>query len=256
MGNNIIISGQEFDIGTKVVLWNEKPYYNFYNTGKLKIRNLSIDQLRQKLNMIVIHHADTYRASTTFAVLKERGLSCNFLIDDDENEDGCATIYQCADIKDSCYSQKIYNDFGPGIEVSYRPGAWQNTQLYSVVNQNKYKVKPHDIVTDKIHGHTLKVFSPSKAQVKSLIFLVSGYLKAFPDIVKEFPKDENGNYIKTIVNEPRGIVNHFNLDRAKIDAIGLDLEYLEKEIKKKVDGKPFYNFRDMFHRLFVKSLRK
>ena len=61
--------------------------------------------------------------------------------------------------------------------------------------------------------------------------MLTGFCKLFPNIKPEFPKDSNGNIIKTAISNPENLVNHYNLTKQKIDLIGAPLEYIESEIK-------------------------
>jgi hypothetical protein len=233
---SIIVAGNGFDCGCRVVLWNEEGGLSFYPTKKFVSRNFSLAQLRAKINSFYIHHTVSYLAYSTFGGLKARGLSVNFLIDDDVNEDGCATIYQALDVKDAAYSQGgTYNHNGSGCEVCYFPDAWDHPDRYSEYNRKKWGVQEHKIVSDKVNGYVFKkVFAPTDAQVKACICLISGYKKAFPDLVLKFPRDENGVFLSKTVNETKkyGLLHHFNVTNRKIDALGFPTDYVEQEVNR------------------------
>ena len=232
---NIIAGGERFDIGCRVVLWDEPNGLSFYKKSNLVKRDLSLKELQKYIKCFVVHHSVTYRAQHMYAGLNARGLSCNFMIDDDINDDGFATIYQCADIKDYCWTHKPLNSKGPGVEISYMPDAWSNPNRYSLNNLKKYKVESHSVLEDKIHGRNFKVFAPTEAQIKSCIALLWGFSEFFPDVLSTFPQDADGNVIKTIVPNPNGFLAHFHITARKIDPMGFPFKRVEEEVKKLKD---------------------
>ena len=230
MNTNIIAAGQTADTGCRVILWDESEGFSFYPNKKFIARNLSLSELQKDVKTFVIHHAANWTAKQTYVGLLGRGLSVNFIIDDDCNEDGCATIYQCLDIKDAGYSHKPLNQAGPGVEIAVQPAAWQNPNFYSDENIKKYHVSPHEVQEDVVHGTKLKCFGPTEAQHKSLTNLLLGFFKLFPNIPKSFPKDDSNNYIKTTIHQPEsytGILNHYNITNEKVDCLGLDIAKIE-----------------------------
>ena len=235
MNTNIKVCGKEFDTETKVILWNEEAGLSFYPYGKYEKRNYSLNQLQKEIDSFFIHHSVTYTAHSAYRGMIGRGLSVNFLIDDDINDNGCATIYQALDVVDVGYSQKHHNYKGSGVEICYYPDYWENANRYSQANIDKWGVQPHPIKEDRIRGYRFpKVFGPTDAQVKSCIKLINGYKKAFPDLIMGFPRDEYGHFLATTVEENKriGLLHHFNVDTNKIDALGFPTDYVETEVKK------------------------
>jgi hypothetical protein len=229
MNSSIVASGTKFDIGCRVILWDEAPFYSFYPNKKFIARNLTLNDLKKQINGICLHHSVTYNAKQTYVALVGRGLSVNFTIDDDVNEDGCATIYQHLDIKDGGYSQAPHNDTMPGVEISYHPQRWQTPSLYNEKNVKAYNVQPHEEGEDKVHNVTLKIFKPTNAQVLAAAKLAAGMSNIFEFDLK-FPRDKNGEIYKTEVpNElKKGLINHFHITRNKIDPVGIDLLEFER----------------------------
>lgn len=229
----IFAAGKGFDIGCRVVKWDEPEGFSFYNYKNYFLkRNLSLEELKEKTNSFIYHHSVTYTAKQTFTGLVARRLSVTFIIDDDDVE-GYATIYQCLDMKDCGYSHSPLNQIAPGVEISYHPEYYSNANLYSDTNVNRFKVKKHDVVNEVIHNHKMKVFAPTQAQIKSCIALGWGVCDLL-DLNPEFPKDQDGQFVKTKLANPekyKGLMNHFNITRNKIDAAGLPLDEMEAEIK-------------------------
>lgn len=227
---------KSFDIGCRVIKWDESDGFNFIPNKKYTKRDVSYEILKNKLTQFTVHWSVTYRSKYMFNGLKARGLSVNFMIDDD-NVNGYATIHQCLPIMYAGWSQgssggRSFNSLGPGVEISYMPQKWE-TDMYDAHDQKKWGVPPHDSVRAPIHGTHMTVHLPTKAQMESLYQLIWGYCELFPEIKAEFPKDDNGNYITTVLSKPHdyvGLVNHYNLRRSKIDAAGLDLAKIEKEV--------------------------
>lgn len=235
-GTSIVAAGETFDIGCRVVLWDEPGGLSLYSkTPKYNPRNVDLDTLKSKVNCVVYHHSATYRAKHTHGGLLTRGLSCNFIIDDDDVE-GYATIYQCLDVKDAGWSQAPLNNTGVGIEVSWQPGYFANKEFYSAKNQKAYGVPEHEVVEDVIHGQKLKVFAPTDTQVASCIALGWGLCELL-GLPAEFPKDPDGNIIKTALKNPghhRGLLHHFHITKNKIDAAGFPSARVEDEIKARI----------------------
>jgi hypothetical protein len=172
-----------------------------------------------------LHWSATNNAAQTFSGLNARGLSVNFIIDDDEN----ASIYQCLDLKHGGYSQGRFNSLGAGVEISYYPDYYNNP--------NRYEPKQHKKISTKIHGENIKVFLPSDAQINSLYKLLYG-ICVLTGIKPNFPI-KDGKHINTIIENPdeySGLINHYNLSRVKIDCCGLNLKEIETEIKIRLES--------------------
>lgn len=227
MGTAIWAGGQPVEINSKVVKWDDPGGFSFYKTGKYTPRNLTLDQLQEKITCLVWHHSVTYRASHTYAALVGRGLSCNFLLDDD------GTIFQCLDIKDAGWSQKSHNQLGPGIEISSMPQAWSNPQTYNLAAQNKFGVGPREIISETIHGQTFKCFALNEVQHQALEKLAFGFKVLFPNVPAKFPKNPEGLFNKKLLSNPlayHGFLNHYNIDSQKIDTMGLNQARIEKYV--------------------------
>lgn len=241
---SIKVCGKKYDTGTRVVLWDEEEGMSFYSggpwsKGRFSKRDVSLKKLQKLIDGFYIHHTVTYTVESTFRVLKSRNLSCNFIIDDDVNENGCATIYQLLDVKDGGWSQGgEFNRRGAGVEIAYYPDAWENPHRYNEYNRKKWGVQKHDTMPEKVQGMNFsKVFKPTDAQVQSCIKLIYGYSKAFPELKLAFPRDDEGNFIQKEVEESKkiGLLHHFNITSRKIDAMGFPTDFVEEEVNKLVN---------------------
>ena len=227
--NRIIICGKDYSLDCPTLTWKDKGGFNAYPYKKFNLRNLKLEDLKNQSSCFVLHHSVTYTAATCQAVLVSRGLSCTFLIDDND-VDGYATLYQTLDVKEGAWSHGEMNNFGAGVEICYMPQAWENKNLYSESNRKKFNVPEHFVVDDTVQGRTLKVFAPTEAQIKTLKCLIKTVCSAL-DIPMIFPKNQEGNIIKSILSDPKqhkGLLGHFNISKQKNDPAGLDLDYLEK----------------------------
>lgn len=228
---------KSFNIGCRVIKWDEPEGLSFLNLRQFyTYRNWDYETLKDKLKQFTIHWSVTYRAKHMFSGLKARGYSCNFMIDDD-NVEGYATIYQNLPIQHAGWSQGTgLNALGPGVEISYMPNAWDE-DMYDENDQKKWNVPPHPTTTAIVHGTKLKVHLPTDAQMNSLYQLIWGYCELFPDIKPEFPKDKYGIPLTTNLGNTHtytGLVNHYHLKRGKIDAAGIDMALIEKEVKSRL----------------------
>lgn len=236
MNTRIYAADKSFDIGCRVVKWDEEGGLDFTPKGRYTTRNISFEKLSPLMKQFTIHWSVTYRASHMYSGLNARGLSCNFMIDDDCNENGYSTIFQTLDIKNAGWSQGAgCNALGPGVEISYMPQAWEKN-MYSIWAQKKYNVPAHETTWASVHGTKLKVYLPTKAQMASLLQLMWGFVELFPHVPATFPRNPQGFHTHTKLAEPTkytGLCSHFHLKRSKVDTAGLDHQMIEDEIAKR-----------------------
>lgn len=241
MNTSIFAAEKSFDIGCPVVKWDDPNGLNFTPHHNYTWRNWDYQKCKDNLFQFTFHWSVSYRAEHMYSGLRARGLSVNFMIDDDCDENGYSKIYQCLDLKHAAWSQgsgvvngvkKTFNTLGPGVEISYMPQLYQ-TDMYDAYDQKKWNVPPHDNTVGSVHGTKLRVHLPTEAQMKSLIQLAWG-VSGLLDIPPVFPRDDNGNYITTVLKKPhdyKGFVNHYNIKRGKIDPCGLDVDRIESEVQ-------------------------
>lgn len=235
MNTRIYAADRSFDIGCRVIKWDEEGGLDFTPKGRYTARNISFEKLSPLMKQFTVHWSVTYRASHMYGGLNARGLSCNFMIDDDEHN-GYASVYQCLDLCHAGWSQGAgCNDLGPGVEISYMPQAWEKN-MYSIWAQKKYNVPAHETTIAPVHGTKLKVYLPTKAQMASLLQLMWGFVELFPHVPATFPRNPQGFHTHTKLAEPTkytGLCSHFHLKRSKVDTAGLDHQMIEDEIAKR-----------------------
>jgi len=248
MGYNtcIVICGKKYDIGTRVVLWDEPGGLNAYDTttyvhwdedrktGKKRKRVVSgkrysrrfriprartLDNLRKIVSQLFLHHDGMYRSTDTFRVLHvERGLSCHFLLDDD------GTIYQTMDLFDKAWHGGNCNPVSVGIEIASRARADKYPAAYSKSRQKRHGVGPRAKHRDTINGITMLGYGYSDCQYEALARLATAILDIFPLIQPSFPKD-GALIAKNTLSNPlkhKGLICHFHASKVKVDPIAFD----------------------------------
>lgn len=253
VGNTCIVAcGQKFDIGTRVVLWDEPGGLNGYDTtkyvynevdnetGKEKKRVVSgyrfsprsrwrrsrtLDNLKKLVTQFFLHHDGLYHADTTFHVLHvQRGLSCHFLMDDD------GTIYQTLDLFEKAWHGGNCNPMAVGIEIANRAVAGRFPGAYDKASQKKYRVAPRQVYRETINGQSILGFGYNDAQYRALIKLGIGMVEIFPQIggaSADFPRDSSGAVVRHLIDKPTkhtGFICHYNASSHKIDPIAFDHE--------------------------------
>jgi N-acetyl-anhydromuramyl-L-alanine amidase AmpD len=189
MGDEIIVAGQPFHTGTRVITWMDPGGYDAYKyavrvespppKGKVKqgirpaapipvltkpygarvvafgngrTERLAAGDgagLRRIVDQFVLHYDGSGLSRICFDVLQQRGLSVHFMLDVD------GTVYQTMDLEERAAHATVANDRSIGIEIAnlgaYPPGDPKAAQLW----QAWY---PHDA-----HGRT-KLRVPPKAE--------------------------------------------------------------------------------------------
>lgn len=131
----IIVAGQRFHTGTRVITWMDPGGFNAYkleppkpgepageNHGARRLpvpggmteppRPLDLPALQKIVDQFVIHYDDEGISKRCFAVLQRRHLSVHFLLDLD------GTIYQTLDLRERAYHATIANSRSVGVEMA------------------------------------------------------------------------------------------------------------------------------------------
>lgn len=147
-GHAIIVAGQRFNAGLRVVTWEEpsgfnaylvptpspdKPREHYENHGARRLPNpagsaptepqasLNLAALRGVVDQLVLHYDGRGSSRQTFGILQKRALSVHFLLDVD------GTVYQTLDLRERAYHATIANSRSIGIEIA-NPGAYPPDQ--------------------------------------------------------------------------------------------------------------------------------
>ncbi|MGZ3428076.1 MAG: peptidoglycan recognition protein family protein, partial [Polyangia bacterium] len=201
-GSSIIICGQRFDVGQKVITFEDDKEISAYTPhrtdkpsevppfapakGMAGIRDRwrprrligsdrSIERLRQVVRQFVVHHDGCQDSRTCFQVLhNERGLSVHFLIDND------GTIFQTLDLVDCAFQAAGVNEISVGVELANRGDAMRFP--------NDYHGK-RDKVTCRINGHQFLAYAYTPAQMASMISIGKALARLFPNLPQVYPQN-------------------------------------------------------------------
>ena len=223
--NHIIYNNEYYPIEwDKVVL----PF----NANGLKITRGYKKMTRQRKPKYFVSHWDVCLSSEScYKVLKKRGLSVHFAIDND------GTIYQFLDMNHIAYhAGGKFNTPSVGVEISnaYYP------KYQSWYKRHGFGERPL-VEGAHVHGKPMKPFMDFyPAQVEALKALMKAVHGAMPWIPLECPLDKNGETSYTVdtlasKNKFSGFVSHYHLTKRKIDCANLDLKTLLEEIKNETD---------------------
>jgi N-acetylmuramoyl-L-alanine amidase len=147
-GDEIVVCGQLFHTGTRVVLWNDPHGYDAYRLEprfpelikkeqlanfqpqsryspirthvpenvkrRVADRGWTLEELQDAVDLFVVHFDACGTSRRCFRVLHdERFLSVHFLLDAD------GTIYQTMDLKERAYHARHANDRSIGVEIAH-----------------------------------------------------------------------------------------------------------------------------------------
>ena len=225
--NNIVHNGNFLPIEwNKVILWDED---DGFKADKGTYTDYSGKPDREPT--MFVNHWDVCLSSESCAkVLNKRGISVHFLIDND------GTIFQMLDTQHKAWHAGIPryeggNTKGIGVEISnaYYP---KYQSWYERRGFGERPLQEHGYV----HGQTLKPFLDFyPIQIEALKALWKA-VHLGVGIPLEYPRDSEG-FIETSVHREcqrgsfRGICNHYNFIRGKIDCAGLDLPSLIGDVQ-------------------------
>ena len=197
-----------------------------FNAGGKKMGSgyKKVTKLR-KPKMFVCHWDAALNADSCYKILKKRGLSIHFTIDND------GTIFQYLDMNHIAYHCGKYNPTTVGVEISN--AFYPKYQSW----YRKHGYGERAMVKDAhVHGNKMKPFMDFyPTQVGALKALMKACHQAL-DIPLECPLDDNGDTLyavdpKASKNRFNGFISHFNLSRNKIDCANLDLKNILNDIK-------------------------
>ena len=170
-------------------------------------------------SIFVVHWDVCLDSKTCEKILKARGISVHFCIDND------GTIYQLLDTQHIGWhaSSRTVNNVAVGVEIS---NAYY-TKYQKYYERRGFGSRPVEEGV-KVHGSTLKPhlgFYP--VQIEALKALTKALNKAH-GIPLECPVDDDGEMVNTVYPPAvsadfAGVVHHYHLTRGKIDCAGVDL---------------------------------
>lgn len=206
----IICSGERVPIDwPRVIVMGEQGSFSLpssnYKTSK-----------KRKPTMFVVHWDACLSSASCATVLKERGLSVHFCIDND------GTIYQLVDCENIAYHAKGVNSVSVGVEVSnafyLKYQSWYESKGFG-----KRPVLTNTRVHNEVIGSHLDFYEVQKKALSVLIKTVCNYYNIplnTPDSITEVPEVANGSY--------KGVVSHYHVTTNKTDCAGLDIKSIIK----------------------------
>ena len=236
-GDEIVVCGQLFHTGTRVVLWTDPGGFDAYRPhrhldegnreptrgkgaarygtfrqnlpasidARVRQQGWSLDDLSAVVRQIVVHYDAAGTSARCFEILHDvRGLSAHFMLDTD------GTIYQTLDCKERAWHAGPANDVSVGIEIANR-GAYADR---SAAGEGP-------VVEGKIHDTTLYQTPFTDEQYAALAKLCVALTRVLPRIQRDFPRDDSGRVIQTVLARSgsgfEGILGHYHVTRAKVD---------------------------------------
>ena len=180
----------------------------------------------RKPKMFVCHWDAALNADSCYRILRKRGLSVHFTIDND------GTIFQYLDMNHIAYHcGGRHNPTTVGVEISnaFYP------KYQSWYQKHGFGKRP--MVKDAhVHGKPMKPFTDFyPAQVDALKALMKAVHQAL-EIPLKCPLDSNGDTLYTVdskasKNRFNGFISHYHISKGKIDCANLDLKALLGEIE-------------------------
>jgi len=214
--NHIICNGIQIPIGwDKVLTYEDK--------GGMRLTSGYRRQTAKRDVKYFVNHWDVCLSSESCVkVLRKRGISVHFCIDND------GTIYQLMDTNHIAYhaGSSKWNAASIGVEIAnaYYP-KYQNWY-----KKNGYGERPI-WSGKKVHGGKLGDFLGFyDVQLEALKALWSAINEGH-DIPLIGPKIADTVDPDSVKCKFRGIINHYNLKKSKIDCAGLDIKALLEDIK-------------------------
>ena len=216
----IICNGNDVPIDwDNVITFNSPEGFTLPKNCYRKAKN------ERKPTMFVAHWDVCLSSKSCFNVLKKRGISVHFCIDND------GTIYQlmdCNDIGWHAGNRKVNNN-SVGVEIS---------NAYYPKYQELYRTRgfgPRPIWRNaKVHERKLKPFLGFyDVQIEAFKALTKALHNAY-GIPLAAPMDGK-NLLKTVDSDVskgtfKGVINHYHVTKRKIDCAGLKLDKILKEI--------------------------
>jgi len=236
--DEIVVCGERFGTGTRVVLWTEpEGYHGGPHYGTRPGDPTTLDDLRRIVRQVIVHYDVAGTSRRCHEVLQRRKLSCHFLLDLD------GTIYQTLDLKERAWHAGKANDRSVGIEIA-NIGAYRTSQKldrWYVIDQegprvalppnigrgrlpDSFVARParRELIRGRIHGTLLVQYDYTLEQYEALGKLLAALNRALPRIRLDAPRDLAGQ-VRTTVLAPEeqetfaGVLGHYHLTKGKID---------------------------------------
>lgn len=217
-GHEIAIAGEFFDIGTKVILWNDPgglsgyDHSNFAERDSVTQAPWDLKRVREAIDQFVIHYDGSGSSADCFRVLNDRGLSVHFMLDTD------GTIYQMLDVKERAWHATKANSRSVGVEIA-NVGAFpvdQSERLEQWYQSHSVEPMLQEAVVGEIQGQKLRMYDLTARQYEALIKLTAGLCRALPRIACTYPRS-NAILTDSEFEAFHGVLGHYHIQLDKID---------------------------------------
>lgn len=256
-GDEIIVAGNRFHTGTRVILWIEPAGYDGYkNVPPFRVREVpgtaeeqkqlqtkgwDLPALQKVVDQLVIHYDGHGLSKTCFEVLQQRGLSVHFMLDLD------GTIYQTIDLQERALHATISNDRSIGIEIA-NIGAFPVGETkaidewYASDDQGRIHIRiparlgdpkiytqqfvgrpvRPEIIRGTVQNEELNQYDLTPQQYAALIKLTAALCRIFPQIKCDYPRDASGRLITHKLSDAelakfQGVLGHYHIQSNKTD---------------------------------------
>lgn len=221
-GDEIVVAGERFHTGTRIVTWLEPGGYNAYEgLSPVPLRQPVLTRQRQNkieqnvrglltlqsfVDQFVVHYDACGVSSRCFGALQARQLSVHFLLDVD------GTIYQTLDLQERALHATVANDRSVGIELAnigaYPPNNVQPLDLWyrrdidgrtaltipaaikhpGILTAN-FQARPSRAspISGRVQGQTLVQYDFTPEQYAALAKLTAALCHVFPKIRPAYP---------------------------------------------------------------------
>lgn len=233
--NRIIVCGEEFEVGGDIeIITFRDPKGLSFEDARRKYSSITdseylyprrskgnvvtkIDELKELVQMVVLHSDITWTSRECFDVLCRRGFSTHFMIDWD------GKIYQSADLRDATLHAGEVNNFSIGIDLNNRlPNILMEDVRYPPpdypeMEEEKFKRPLSEVMM--INGGRYQSYGYTDPQYNSLIGLLKTLIKIFSLIKPQCPFGENGEIITNVLENTAfaGFVAHWHISPTRWD---------------------------------------
>lgn len=256
-GDEIIVAGQRFHTGTRVITWQDAGGYNGYaglppfaprhdvlsaaDEARVREHGWDLPTLQKAVDQFVLHYDACGLSSVCFDVLHKRGLSVHFLLDVD------GTIYQTIDLQERALHATVANSRSIGIEIAnigaFPPDATQplhewyaRTDMLGTVIRVPSRLTAPVIATPRFVGaparpnpirgsvqrQALEQYDFTPQQYAALVRLTAALCRIFPRIESNYPHTWTGRVIAHKLPDREladfhGILGHYHIQENKTD---------------------------------------
>lgn len=253
----VIVAGQRYHTGTRVITWQEPGGYNAYQKEstlaprqdagnprlmeKVKKNGWDLPALQGVVDQFVLHYDGAGLSKICFNVLQQRKLNVHFLLDVD------GTIYQTLDLQERALHATIANSRSIGIEIAnlgafprgetklleewyQRDSAGQvSLRVPTRINDpgistKNFVARParQSLIRGRVQTGELVQYDFTPEQYIALTRLTATLCRLFPKIKCDFPRDSAGRLVTKKLPDAelakyQGIIGHFHIQENKHD---------------------------------------